>query len=568
MKTLRLVAAALVAAAISAVATFPATVSATPQCGFSAPRDVVFMIDITGSQTEATIEAQKAGIRAFLDQFQTAPVKPHVGIGTFNSICNCSNQPGSRDICTGDEIECYPSGSFNAARMVVNLSNNYSSHYNQLASGSGILGQGPEGNGKGGSNIKRALEVANTHLGSHGHPSRANYVVLVSDGKPNFPGYYLYPLYHSSATYCSNCDCPPARTDAAAAAQAVRTSGTDIFTGFVSTACNLNECCQYGCAPACNNGQSFLSGQISNGSGYSIVGPQNLYLIAQIISDVIGCNDGRSCTVDSCNTSTGFCQFVETPPGACTPPTATPTRTPTATPTRTPTATPTRTPTATASPTKTATPTATPTKTATPTVTPTGTLPPTATSTPIAPTPTATAIATIEGGQCSTIDVRGYIQALSNTTREQTAQVKRLNRRIKLIREKCSSIEAATNFIARTNRTARKLASANNSQIALLPPFTQTCTGVAGCSSSVIPFQASIYSSNSNQFPRLVDQAINFEVQCSSGPGFCEGSVSECLERARQRERNRRAERRMAKRLNTDNKTTVSFLPTTTTVCQ
>lgn len=80
------------------------------------------------------------------------------------------------------------------------------------------------------------------------------------------------------------------------------------------------------------------------------------------------CNDGRTCTVDSCDTTLGCYTAPVTPP--CTePPTATPTqtRTQTITPTRTNTFTPSLTPTITLTPTETPTPTTT----ATPSLTPT-----------------------------------------------------------------------------------------------------------------------------------------------------------------------------------------------------
>lgn len=86
------------------------------------------------------------------------------------------------------------------------------------------------------------------------------------------------------------------------------------------------------------------------------------------------CNDGNSCTVDSCSTTLG-CRNLA-PPAGCTPaPTATATRTSTVTPTRTPTATRTRTPTVTSTSTA-ATQTRTPTATNTPTGgTPTSSVP-------------------------------------------------------------------------------------------------------------------------------------------------------------------------------------------------
>jgi hypothetical protein len=169
--------------------------------------------------------------------------------------------------------------------------------------------------------------------------------------------------------------------------------------------------------------------------------------------------------------------------------------------------------------------------------------------------------------QCTRTDVQGYINALSTTLNEQQAQVRRLNRRISLVRARCPSPRAADTFVSNSNRTATKLRTTNRSEIGKLPATTLSCPASAGCTNSVISFGASIFTKNSTSFRRLVDQSIAFELTCVRPGGQCEGPAEECLERARERERIRRAERSQARRLDNANRTTVSQLPSTTAVC-
>ena len=274
----------------------PFAALAQPQvCGPAAAKDIVIMLDLSGSQSAATIAQQKAAGLVFINAFASYAVKPNIAVASFNSSCNCSNAAGSIDPCDGEEgasaVDCYNNPSLIEARVDAPLSRNYTLASQKLAVGSGIVGQGPDGRGKGGSNLKRAIEVVQAHLAAAGNSAYANNLVLLSDGQTNLPGYYLVPL-----AQCDNCACPIAQVPPASqAAQTARSAGTTIFTAFSSPA-------------PCGNGASFLQNQIASNPSYHFSAPSSISLIMPLLTDQLTCNDGLSCTVDSC--VSGVCQFV------------------------------------------------------------------------------------------------------------------------------------------------------------------------------------------------------------------------------------------------------------------
>lgn len=271
------------------------TAHAQPACGNTAEADVVIMIDLSGGMTAENIAAQKAAATELLDFFDSAPHKPRVAVGTFNTVCFSYG-------------ECYPVPPSPESRIVTPLSVNYTDAYTALSAGpGGIVGEGPGGAGLGGTNIASALNLAQSHIEGSGDPDTPNYVVIISDGDPNFPGYY-------QSFECGNCWCPQAENAGVAAANALKSAGTGIFTiHFGATSCG---------------GATYMAG-ISSGPGFSFSGGENLEGIFDEISRIITCDDGNVCTQDSCNEQTGLCEFID----ICPEPTPTPTPTPTASPT-------------------------------------------------------------------------------------------------------------------------------------------------------------------------------------------------------------------------------------------
>lgn len=275
---------------LSLVLVLAARVDAQPLCGPGAPQDVVLILDLTKTQSAAHIEQQKAGARALLDAFSNAAVKPQVAIATMNTVCSCGG-PGSYDPCDEPgEVSCYAPG-IDEARIVVPLSANYTNHYAQLQANAGIRGQGPGFDGLGGTNIKRALEVAQQHLETHGS-AWPNNIVLLSDGQPNLPGYYWFPF-----NQCNDCNCDMAEAEAQNAADVVKAMGTKIFTVLSG-------------AP-CGGGAAFLRDVIATNPSYHFTNPNQLPQLFQALAQEIGCNDGNSCTYDVCNNnSPRRCEFL------------------------------------------------------------------------------------------------------------------------------------------------------------------------------------------------------------------------------------------------------------------
>lgn len=245
-------------------------------CGGVAKADVVVLIDLSGGMSHAQIQAQKAGATHLLNLFDDLVVKPRVAVGTFNSVCASYG-------------ECY-NPLLDEARIVVPLSSNYTSHLAALAPGGTIQGQGPGGSGLGGTNMEEAIQEAQEHLASNGDPNLPNYLILISDGDPNLPGYYI-------SFECGNCWCPQAEAAGAAAADAARSAGTDIFSIHVgATSCGGNEYLRDYIAD--NVSKHFFSGGAFEGPFFEI-------------AQAIQCDDNRSCTADTCNESSGQCEFTE-----------------------------------------------------------------------------------------------------------------------------------------------------------------------------------------------------------------------------------------------------------------
>lgn len=248
-------------------------------CGATAEADVVVILDLSGGTSLAQIQAQKAGATHLLQLFNGLTAKPRVAVATMNSIC--ASAP-----------ECY-NPALNEARIVAPLSTNYSAHLTALSPSGSIQGQGPGGSGLGGTNIQEAIEVAQAHLQSAGDPNHPNYIVVISDGDPTLPGYYL-------DFSCGNCFCTQAEDAGESAANAARAAGTSVFTIHVG-------------ATSCG-GSQYLGQRIADDlalhfvSGGAFEGP--FFEIAQAVQ----CSDGLSCTADSCDELTGQCEFTEISP--------------------------------------------------------------------------------------------------------------------------------------------------------------------------------------------------------------------------------------------------------------
>ncbi|MCB0319960.1 MAG: VWA domain-containing protein, partial [Bdellovibrionales bacterium] len=248
------------------------------QCGQSSDSDIFIMLDVTGSVSEAELEDEKAAAKALIDFFTGGNPLPHVAIGSFNSDC------GSRSECNNS--------TFDHARIVVPLSDNYAAHQLALApTPNGLIGPGPGGAGLGLTNIEKAIQLGQDHLAAFGSPSRRDFVIFISDGDPNVPGIFTVP------TECNACNCPIAEDLGATAAANALAAGITIFTIHAGD----SSC----------GGPEYLESRIASSPTNHFTSAGNLSDIFRQIAEAISCDDGLDCTADSCNTNTKFCEFVE-----------------------------------------------------------------------------------------------------------------------------------------------------------------------------------------------------------------------------------------------------------------
>ena len=115
-------------------------------CGQNQDFEMVMMLDFTGSSNADEVAAEKAGVVALLDYFETASPKPRVALGKFNTVAN----------------------------IEVPLTANYILIRN-------ALNQLPV-KGSGGTRIKAALEEARVHFAENGNSSKVKFIMLFSDG--------------------------------------------------------------------------------------------------------------------------------------------------------------------------------------------------------------------------------------------------------------------------------------------------------------------------------------------------------------------------------------------------
>lgn len=506
-------------ALIGALLVAPLAAHAQQNCGYAARTNIVIMIDVSASMSSAQIAAQKTAARNLINSFSSYVVKPRIAIGTINTDC-CSYGCAGEGCYYCNDI-CFDVVPPNQARIVAQLSTNYTNALFQVGSGTGIVGSGPNGDGLGGTNLQLALETAKAELDSaRSDPTFQKMIVLVNDGDPTFHGYY------SLIDPCSSTSCPQAENLARDSASII-----------------------------CNHGYQIVAAHYGD-TQYG--GPALMQEIA--------CPESNYIPGGSSVSLAPISGFV-TQPIQCTPtPTATPTRTRTATPTntRTPTQTATPTRTATATRTATVTRTMTPTFTATPTtvppiITPTRTATPTTTPLPATPTPVVVV-------QCTQIDATGYTLTIESTASSQAAQLKRILKDIKLRLSRCPNPRAAKSFISKATKQGNAAYTSLDAAASTIQSLILSCPASAGCASAAVTFDSQSVTKNSSTLRSLTRAAAKTQYQCRLG-GRCEGSARQCASRARQRRSQYRNELKRADMLNTENTTTVNSVPKTQSVC-
>jgi hypothetical protein len=258
------------------------SVGTTVNLAMAGESDVVVMIDNTGSTSFSDLEKEKEATRSLLRFFNNLNPKPRIAIGSFNIR------------------EERATNSADAARIVPN--GELTSNYGDEATKSGLFGaidsiQIPDGY----TDIGAAITVAQTHLETFAQPNnstRARYIILISDGTSNRPGVNSY--YD-----CDPCGCPNASASSSIAATSAKDKGT-IIIGVHYTGNAFNTTCPN--EPAA--GYNFLKDNIVSAENLFLNGTGNLQSIFSQISCTLKCDDGNSCTNDSCNATTGQCVSV------------------------------------------------------------------------------------------------------------------------------------------------------------------------------------------------------------------------------------------------------------------
>jgi hypothetical protein len=518
--------AALLAIGVSSAA------NAQLQCGtnpnVAGRGNVVFMIDVTGSQSASGLGKILSGVNAFVDRASAAnvTVKPRIAVGSFNTPCTNFDEPCVNDL-DGE------------ARMITVLSDIYSDIRFAIGANTQIVAELNTG-----TNISAALSTAQTALNQGRNPNFQDYVVLVTDGDPNFPGYY-----QDGELLCNNSFCPRAENAARTIATQLRNANVKVFTVPFTSVPYSGDGPAYLTSGIAYNAM-FAFGAINSNTSQTAINQ----LFGQIFDQIV-CNDNRDCTADFCG-GNNVCATTDI---SC-PPTPTPTPTPTRTSTPTPTATPTRT--ATATPTN--TPVVVP-PTVTPTMTATG-IPPTATPIP----PTATPVPTVVvNNVCATESLIPSEALLLEVTSGQGAQLQRLSREIDVRVLKCPSPRKARDYAARARRALRSELANNRNQAAALPPSVLSCPASAtNCISSSLGFDSFTYTSRSDKLRRLTIEGANLLRQCKGFRGKCEGSQAGCVERTRYRADLYRLELNRATNLHKANVNGVNGLPKQNFLCR
>lgn len=242
---------------------------AQESCLASAPADIVLMIDKTGSLKTSDLSKEKTAAKALLNLLSPTNPSPMVGIGTFN----CPDDAGK---CTQSE----------AARIVGG--GELTAAFGSQSTSTGLyLAIDNIKNTGGYTYLNAPLKIANDHLGAHGTEA-PNYIILISDGKPNRPG---------------TSDCPSQKAHDAAinTANAVKASGTKIFTVYFDTNDGSN------CPGEPSKGKNLLK-SIASGPEYYFDSGSDLSGILYLIATFISCQDSDTCTADSCNNMSGYCE--------------------------------------------------------------------------------------------------------------------------------------------------------------------------------------------------------------------------------------------------------------------
>ncbi len=254
-------------------------------CGdcFEAQADVVIMIDITPSISQDQLDEERDAAKVLLDRFAASDPRPRIAIGTFNACCT----PDCDSDCGEDNARIVPYGG---------LSSDYGEDGNPGTNLYKAVNEIALGVATAQTDIASAINVAQDVFESSAVPVH-NYIVIISDGLPNFPT--------GDCGQLPPCGCQASVDAADAAAAQAQAAGTKIVAVYFEnpTICQQNQQC-------CNQGSGFMQNTLAtDADAYFFEGEAGTGELACAfvqVADLIACDDLVSCTVDTC--VLGVCQ--------------------------------------------------------------------------------------------------------------------------------------------------------------------------------------------------------------------------------------------------------------------
>jgi hypothetical protein len=249
--------------------------------------NVVIMLDLTGSILTPALVAEVAGAKALLEVFSNGDPRPLVAIGTFNGPCAAGNGQGCAEIVDG-------------ARIKAGLTDSYANLNLALDQ---ILIDEQLGNrpANGLTNLKAAIDVAQSILPVPETANSPNYIVVVSDGIPNRPRCTDPPNGPPCCPQDQNqyCICSVSDNAAANAADSAEAAGTDIFA--------IHYEGDHSCSGEPAAGIQFMRDSIATSSAFfidgdtaDIAGDYDLICAFHGVVQSISCDDGDPASRDCC----------------------------------------------------------------------------------------------------------------------------------------------------------------------------------------------------------------------------------------------------------------------------
>ena len=226
-------------------------------CGDSADADIVIMIDRTGSISSSEMAQEKNAAKTLLQFFDGALVQPRVSIGTFN-------------------VQSGPD-----ARILASLTDLYGQDNPGNTGLFQTINEVVPSSGSGNTDISAAITVAQAELAANAQSVDNRFIIIISDGITNEP----------DASDPSSCSAGNPGAAASDAADAAELAGTKIFAIHFG---DDSPC-------ASGTGVTFLQNIIATAPTMYYEGNSDLSGVFTEISEAIVCDDGNTCTRDSCD---------------------------------------------------------------------------------------------------------------------------------------------------------------------------------------------------------------------------------------------------------------------------